>query len=1027
MTLAEAVRACRDVTGLSEILAILGYEVALQPIPLESWASRGVAVTPIPGVRLFRASRIGAIDVIAGEGIADRGAIEKLMNELNLWNAVVQFIIFYVETGTGRLSVFGLDPSRRVRRLDIDPGAVRAESLSRLELMERQPGMAMTDLVARLARTFEKENVGRRFFVGFRAGVESLTRELARLHPDEDPRERADEALLILSRILFLSFIQQKGWLDGNRFFLRELTRVAVSRKEGLFSGVLLPLFFGCLNTPLSRRDRFARRLGRIPYLNGGLFEPSRFEQRHAAIRIDEGLLEVILDHFDRYQFTIEEDDDTGAHIDPEMLGRVFESLMAEDERLASGSYYTPRSVVDVLTGEALGSWLAAGDGRVESALSDWRNGDPGTLDKVDRRQLLARLRRVRVLDPACGSGAFLLSSMQAIERLRNSLSDRPAQPCELRRRIAAKALFGVDLKPEAVRLCELRIWLSIVSAWHGDPLEVEPLPNLDRNILQGNSLLGPMDLFATSGPELFREWSLELRERSKTIDRYRSCPPEEKSSLCSELRKSDIDLASRLLASHARRLQERSAAIEQKQLFQSGRSRGDQAEAAALHARIDQALQQKERIERGELGFFAADLHFAHVLESGGFDLVLGNPPWVRSARIAQPLRQALAERYGTFGRGMRGTGIPQADLSVAFFERSLQLTADGGVVGMLVPVKFATAGYASSIRQQLVTSSRIVALHDWSEESRELFEADTFPFGVVVEKGGAPRGIAISDGGEPFTLPQRRLGTSGGPWMLVRRGPAELLDRIRRRFPAFERRIGKPAMGVRTGANAAFFVDDVRLIAGQKFARVEGVMLPLEAVVRSTRGRDVQRWKADDSVWMLWPEKRREWVETWEDRRGLQPGSFRIARPAGFDRCKVVWKDVSRRMTAAVLPPSRVIEGESVPLVPNQTTYMVAVGDEPLAWGVAALLNSTIAGALLVAAADRAKDRHFRYFGRTVALLPAAGSAAALRRLAPTARACAGSRGSEEQLDREIARLYGVSSRELEVLAEFLEERAG
>lgn len=1026
MTLSQAVGGCRDVAGLSEILTLLGYEVALQPISLESWASRGVVVTPVRGVRLFRASRIGAIDLIAGEGTADRGAIEKLMNELNRWNSVVQFIIFYVETGTGRISIFGLDPSRRVRRLDIDPGAVRAESLSRLELMERQPAMGMADLMARLARTFEKEHVGRRFFVGFRAGVESLTGELQRLHPDEDERERADEALLILSRILFLSFIQQKGWLDGNRFFLRELTRVALTRKEGLFSGVLLPLFFGCLNTPLSGRDRFARRLGRIPYLNGGLFEPSRFEMRHAAIRIDEGLLEVILDHFDRYQFTIEEDDDTGAHIDPEMLGRVFESLMADDERLASGSYYTPRSVVDVLTCEALGSWLAAGDRRVESALSDWRQGDPGPLARVDRRELLARLRRVRILDPACGSGAFLLASMQAIERLRNALSDRPAQPCEIRRRIAAKALFGVDLKPEAVRLCELRIWLSIVSAWHGDPLEVEPLPNLDRNILQGNSLLGPIDLFATSGPELFREWSLELRARSKSIDRYRACTPQEKAALCGELRKWDIDLATRLLASHARRLQERSDAIEQKQLFRSGRSRAAE-EAAALRARIDQALAQKERIERGELGFFAADLHFAHVLESGGFDVVLGNPPWVRSARIAQPLRQALAERYGTFGRGMGRSGIPQADLSVAFFERSLQLTAEGGVVGILVPAKFATAGYASSVRRQLVTTTRIVALHDWSDESRELFEADTFPFGVVVEKGGPPRGIMVFDGGEPFTMPQRRLGTSGGPWMLVRRGPAELLDRIRARFPPFERRIGKPAMGVRTGANAAFFVNDVRLIAGQKSARVDGVMMPLDAVVRSTRGRDVHRWKAEDSVWMLWPEKRREWVETWEDRRGLQPGSFRIARPAGFDRCKVVWKDVSRRMTAAVLPPSRVIEGESVPLVPNQTTYMVAVGDEPLAWGVAALLNSTVAGALLVAAADRAKDRHFRYFGRTVAGLPAAGSVAALRKLAPLARACACSTRSEEQLDREIARLYAVSPRELAVLAEFLEERAG
>jgi hypothetical protein len=1027
MTLSEAVRGCRDVRGVSEILTLLGYEVALHPIPLDSWARKGVAVTPIAGVRLFRASHIGAIDLIAGEGTADRGTIEKLMNELKLWNSVVQFIIFYVETGSGRISVFGLDPSRRVRRLDIDPRAVRAESLSRLELMERQPGLAMGDLMARLARTFEKEHVGRRFFAGFRGGVESLSRELENLHPEEDERERVGEALLILSRILFLSFIQQKGWLDGNRFFLRELTRVALSRKEGLFSGVLLPLFFGCLNTPISSRDRFARRLGRIPYLNGGLFEPSRFEQRHPAIGIDEGVLEAILDHFDRYQFTIDEDDETGAHIDPEMLGRVFESLMADDERLASGSFYTPRSVVDVLTFQALGSWLAAGDRRVESALSDWRNGQPGSLKKVDRRSLLARLRRVRVLDPACGSGAFLLAAMQAIERLRNGLSDRPAEPCELRRRIAANALFGVDLKPEAVRLCELRIWLSIVSAWHGDPLEVEPLPNLDRNILQGNSLLGPIDLFATSGPELFREWSLELRARSKSIDRYRGCAPHEKPALCSELRRWDIDLASRLLSSHARRLEERSEAIEQRQLFRSGRSRGEREEAAALRARIDQTLSQKEKIERGELGFFAADLHFAHVLESGGFDVILGNPPWVRSARIEPPLRQALAERYRTFGRGKGGPGIPQADLSVAFFERSLQLTAPGGVVGMLVPVKFATAGYASSFRRELLSTTRIVALHDWSGESRELFEADTFPFGVVVEKGGTPGSIRVSDGDEPFTLPQRKLGTCGGPWMLVRRGPAELLDRIRRRFPSFEKKIGKPAMGVRTGANSVFFVDDVRLIGSERSARVEGVTMPLDAVVRSTRGRDVHRWKAEDSVWMLWPEKRHEWVERWEDRRGLQPGSFRISRPPGFDQYKVVWKDVSRRMTAAVLPPSRVIEGEDVPLVPNQTTYVMAVGDEPLAWGVAALLNSTVAGALLVAAADRAKDRHFRYFGRTVAALPAAGSLAVLRKLAPMARDSACSRISEEQLDREIARLYALSRRELEILNEFLEERVG
>src|SRR6185436_2532317 len=163
--------------------------------------------------------------------------------------------------------------------------------------------------------------------------------------------------------------------------------------------------------------------LGRMPYLNGGLFEPSLFEQRNRDLHLSNELLQRVLEEvFEKFDFRIDEGDAAGTHVDPEMLGKVFESLLAAGERAASGSFYTPKEIVDVLTERAITEWL--GDGGVE------------------------KLATITIIDPACGSGAFLLSALGVIERLwRAKSSDVPR---DLRRRIVANSLFGVDLKPEA-------------------------------------------------------------------------------------------------------------------------------------------------------------------------------------------------------------------------------------------------------------------------------------------------------------------------------------------------------------------------------------------------------------------------------------------------------------------------------------------------------------------------------------------------------------------------------------------------
>src|SRR5207245_1410445 len=272
------------------------------------------------------------------------------------------------------------------------------------------------------------------------------------------PREPAEatsgQALLILSRLLFLYFIQQKGWLNGERRFLVDRLDAALQSGHNFYESVLVPLFFGCLNTPIRDRHLPPRLLGNVPYLNGGLFEPSAFERRRASLTLPNDLMQRVIDNvFERFAFSIDEIDSGGSHIDPEMLGKVFESLMAEDERAASGSFYTPKCIVDALT---------------EGAIAEWCGED------------VRRLESITILDPACGSGSFLLSALHTIERMLGDQVDRQA--------IVERSLFGVDLKPEAVRLCELRLWLAIVSK-RGVPIEdIPPLPNLDRNILQGNS-----------------------------------------------------------------------------------------------------------------------------------------------------------------------------------------------------------------------------------------------------------------------------------------------------------------------------------------------------------------------------------------------------------------------------------------------------------------------------------------------------------------------------------------------------------
>lgn len=957
----------------------LGYPIDPIEVDPEEWRRGGVVIPWNGEASLRLAARLRRFDLFHLTGPVAEESIAQFLRSYRDYNQLTKSVIVYQNDQS--VSIFDAG-GRGLRRLDVDLDAPSPHAVDRLNLLKLDGDESALPRI--FDRALDRESVSRQFFQRFRAAVQDVAAALAEECPDESQEARDAEALLILSRLLFLSFVQEKGWLNGERRFLVDRLDRCIAKKRDFFSTVVVPLFFDCLNTPAADRTAAARRLGRIPYLNGGLFEPSPFERRQEDFRLPNELMQRVLEGvFEKFDFSVDENDPAGTHVDPEMLGRVFESLMAEDERAASGSFYTPREIVDVLTERAIVEWL--GEASVE------------------------KLDRITVLDPACGSGAFLLSALGVIEKLYRAHGVTAS-----RQRIVERSLYGVDLKPEAVRLCELRLWLAIVSGSDADIDDVPPLPNLDRNILQGNSLLGAADFLGDARADLYAEWRLSIRAQEDLIERYRSSPRGQRQILARIIRGNDLRFATELLTKAVEALEAelQQAIAPQKDLF--GRALAPDPERChELQRRIAEYRADLDRVEEGSLDFFSFDVHFAHVMAQGGFDVVAGNPPWVRNSRIEPRAKRMLAERYALFGGQRDGTAFHQPDLSVAFFERSLGLAGPDGVVSLLMPAKIANAAYAAPLRRAAI--ERIVAIDDWSDQ--KLFDADTFPMGIVC---GSARGrVQITACGESFELAAEELPIATGEWALVPPDVATILSRLRREHRPLEEVLGrKPLMGVKTGDNRSFFVSDVERAS---------LKIPLTALCRCVRGRDVRRWTASESQWMLWPppggwRKPPRWLEHLAAERKVAPENLQLAfvRPEHVG-IKVVWKDLSRGMAAAVLPDVVHIDEQPVPLVPNQTLYLIDAVSLDEAYAIAAVLNSVVADALLLSVAERAKDAHFRYFGRTVARMPCPPieDRAALVRAAR--------RRDMETIDRVVARRYGVGDEQLVILRSFVERRIG
>lgn len=772
----ELARGAVDRRGVVRLVEALGFEPTLEPLPAAALAAYGLDRED--GIAGVIVGRSGMADALLLE-TQESGGLEAARLARTVRNRNPARMHLFVVAGPGYhvvvVGTFGLDDG--FRHLALAPRRPKPSDLDALAEMVPGDGEAGLRLLVRHAAALERSRITDRFFRDFRARRDAVADGWTGLQADA-ARERGQLALLFLSRLTFLYFLQGRGALAGSdRYLVRLFARWAGERDARVpgtgtfYRARLVPLFFGALNRRPADRDAAARRLGDLPYLNGGLFERHALERRFPDLDLPDGVVRGCLDDLlERYRFTSREaGDGAGFGVDPEILGRVFEGLMAPDRRGDTGSFYTPAPVVDRVVRESVAAYVAGRcPGVPTRAITE---GRPGPMPAASRYRVRRTLERVRVLDPACGSGAFLLGALHRLAAALDGVSEQPFDA--IRRGIVARSLYGVDLLDDAALLCSLRLWLALSE---GDDV-VRPLPNLDRRIRQGDALVDPLDLGAPapharplSDPDIRRA----LRALGPAGVRYLESGPGERERCRRAVLKAEAALARGWIAavrrSSVRRLRSLRAQAADRDLF------GDAPDSALDAARELPAVRRRIREiddvdtalrEEGALPFFSFGIHFADAVT--GFDIVVSNPPWIRSHRWPDRLR-ALASRFEVcrspgWAAATSLTGAPagagaQVDVALLFAERSLRLLAPGGILALLLPAKSMRALYGAAARRMLLRDLEFILIEDHALDQRSVFRADAFVsvlIGRRVMKEAPLPGASGKPGG--------RAGASGEP----------------------------------------------------------------------------------------------------------------------------------------------------------------------------------------------------------------------------------------------------------------------
>lgn len=595
---------------------------------------------------------------------------------------------------------------------------------------------------------FSVEQVSNKFFDEFRKRFEETKTHFEEQNKNtvclwlkdrygkEEYNEQINKLIFsFLGRLIFIYFLQRKGWIENRKDYLRKI--IEDSGQTNLYYDFFEPLFFEVFSKKEQERsEEIRKQYTDTPYLNGGLFERSELEdqlQKEGMFMLfdDDFIRELILEFFEAYNFTVDENspDDHEVSIDPEMLGKVFENTLAEEERGKKGTFYTPREIVQYMVRDSLQQFLKNETNIDQQKLKRFIFDSEFDLEKLTKAEIRAldkKLEAVKVLDPAVGSAAFPVEMMQMLVDFRKRLNvsvGKNINEVTLKKAFIKNNLYGVDIDPSAIEIAKLRLWLSLIVEY--DKSEAEPLPNLDFQFRLGNSLqekIGDLDVFRVSNEgRLDLAWDEGFeklkREMLQIKDRFYGEENEEKKKA----------LKHRFDALEHKIILERIKDLEQQWRAEAKAGAAAEKKAQKLSEKIE-AL--KERIKDGTYKLFKPDFHFSEVFDRkddngeriGGFDVVIGNPPY--GVKVANDIK----DEHGLGSRDSYGVFISTS------FKRFLK---PGGVLSFIVSDTWLTIKTHKPLREQVLGKT----LHSIVQVHKDCFDATVNACVLLVTNAEATR----------------------------------------------------------------------------------------------------------------------------------------------------------------------------------------------------------------------------------------------------------------------------------------------
>ena len=649
----------------------------------------------------------------------------------------------------------------------------------------------------------------------------------------------------LMGRLVFLQFLQKKGWLGvpagkpwgtGDREFIQNL--FANCQDKDHFIDNVLEVLFNDLNTE-REGDLATPSLGGgwgrlIPYLNGGLFERDTTDETEFPLPAK--YMQGLLDFFASYNFTIDENDpdDAEVGVDPEMLGRIFENLLEDNKD--KGAFYTPKEIVSYMCRESLIAYLQTDieDEATKEAIRQFVTTHDvnalGTNNKF-RQQVDEALKNVKICDPAIGSGAFPMGLLKELFQCRTALEGiTQSKAAEIKKHIIQQNIYGVDIERGAVDIARLRFWLSLIV----DEETPQALPNLDFKIMQGNSLLEQykgvdlsnitelkQDKVGTYQTTMFDDMLDVLRlDLRKKLDEYYSCTDHKRKAIL----KQDI------INNVKQQLKEQSITVDFGDLDLAGNNQ-----------------------------FMLWHTWFYDVFSQGGFDIVIGNPPYIQ----LQANEGLLAEIYQ--GKGFE-TYNRSGDIFSLFYERGWNLLKKKGHLCYITSNKWMRNESGLETRRFFATKSNPKLLMDFA--GMQLFENATVETNILIfakeENRKNTLAISIDDKDKNFLSNLEGLAINNGvqmqfdtfeDWIILSPIEYAIQKKIFNIAVPLKEYNVEINFGIKTGYNAAYIIDTkTRETIINKCRNEAERRETISIIVPVIRGRDTKRYIFNwENLWLI------------------------------------------------------------------------------------------------------------------------------------------------------------------------------